>query len=53
VIYYTTDGSTPTTGSSVYTGPITVDTTTTLRFFAVDDVGNPSIVQTKHTPLIP
>jgi PKD repeat protein len=47
VIYYTTDGTAPTTGSSVYTGPITMGTTTTLRFFAVDDVGNPSIVQTK------
>ena len=47
VIYYTTDGSTPNTSSAKYTAPISVSTTTTLRFVAVDGVGNTSPVQTE------
>jgi alpha-tubulin suppressor-like RCC1 family protein len=31
IIYYTTNGTEPTTGSTQYTGPVTVDVTTTIR----------------------
>jgi YD repeat-containing protein len=46
-IYYTTDGSTPTTASPVYSSPILVSVTTTLKFFATDLVGNSAAVKTK------
>ena len=35
VIYYTTDGWTPTTASTRYTGPVTIDATTKLQAIAV------------------
>lgn len=43
-IYYTIDGSAPTTASLVYTGPITIDHSLILKFYAVDDAGNASAV---------
>ncbi|MGB9980205.1 Ig-like domain-containing protein [Methanobacterium sp.] len=46
-IYYATDGSTPTLTSRQYTGPITVTSTTTLKFMAVDKAGNKSPVYTR------
>lgn len=46
-IYYTTDGSTPTTASSSYAGPIKVSSSETLKFMGVDQAGNSSAVQTQ------
>lgn len=44
-IYYTTDGTEPSTGSNVYTVPLEISENTQLRFFAVDDAGNSEAVQ--------
>lgn len=43
-IYYTTDGSDPTDASAVYTGPIALTETTTIKAFAAKDGLNPSPV---------
>ncbi|OEC88712.1 MULTISPECIES: chitobiase/beta-hexosaminidase C-terminal domain-containing protein [Methanobacterium] len=45
-IYYTLDGSTPTTGSTKYAGSFSVGSTCTLKFLAVDKAGNKSPVYT-------
>lgn len=41
-IYYTLDGATPTATSKLYTAPITISSTTTLKAIAVDKSGNSS-----------
>jgi peptidoglycan/xylan/chitin deacetylase (PgdA/CDA1 family) len=46
--YYTTDGSTPTTSSTVYSGPFTVPVTSTVKFFSVDVAGNAEQVQSQQ-----
>jgi YD repeat-containing protein len=46
-IYYTTDGSMPTTSSAVYSAPLTISATTTLRYFARDIAGNNEAVKTQ------
>jgi hypothetical protein len=38
--YYTTDGTTPTDASNVYSTPIDMAVTTVLKFFSVDNAGN-------------
>src|SRR5947209_19643858 len=43
-IYYTKDGKTPTISSPVYSSPVSISTTTTLKFFAKDTAGNSGTV---------
>ncbi len=54
-IYYTTDGSTPTTSSTIYSTPITISSTATLKFFARDLGANsePIKSQTYTIDLLP
>ncbi|MEI7815725.1 MAG: chitobiase/beta-hexosaminidase C-terminal domain-containing protein, partial [Desulfuromonadales bacterium] len=55
-IYYTTDGTIPSTNSTLYVGPISVPTATptTIKYFAVDTAGNVETIKsgtwTFHTP---
>jgi hypothetical protein len=46
-IRYTTNGSNPTTSSSLYTGPITVNSTTTIKYRAWDNAGNAEAVKSQ------
>jgi len=48
--YYTTDGSTPTTSSTVYTGPFTLKQTSTVQFFSTDLAGNAEAVNSQAIP---
>lgn len=42
VIYFTTDGTTATPSSTVYSQPVTISDTTNVSYMAVDSVGNQS-----------
>ena len=52
-IYYTTDGTTPTTGSTVYSGVITVGSTETLEAIAIATNYSQSIVASAAYTIIP
>jgi len=47
-VYYTTDGSDPNTFGTVYSSSISISATTTLKFYAVDTVGNTETVKTEN-----
>jgi hypothetical protein len=47
-IFYTLDGSMPTTASTLYTGPFVVGTATTVRAIAVDATGRQSELQAQR-----
>jgi hypothetical protein len=50
-VYYTTDGTTPTAKSKVYTGPITMSVSSTLKFIAIQTNHPPSQVETVTTAI--
>jgi|GEM_PF-7053873 len=45
-IYYTTNGSSPTNSSTLYTGSISVSSDTTIKAISYDNAGNSSVVAT-------
>ncbi|MBQ6083954.1 MAG: chitobiase/beta-hexosaminidase C-terminal domain-containing protein [Bacteroidales bacterium] len=52
-IYYTTDGSTPTSGSTVYTSAISVATTQTIKAIAIKNEVSSAISEAEYTINIP
>jgi regulation of enolase protein 1 (concanavalin A-like superfamily) len=46
-IYFTTNGTIPTSASARYAAPISIATTTTLKFLAIDAAGNSSAIGTQ------
>jgi len=42
-IHYTVDGSPPTADSPLYSGPIAIDSTVTIKAFVIDKFGNPVV----------
>lgn len=51
-IYYTINGDTPTTSSTLYTTPIDITNSTSLQFIALDDAGNLSSVESRYYNIV-
>lgn len=51
--YYTLDGSDPTTSSPVYSGPLEISDSSSLKFFSTDIAGNGERVQSESYTIIP
>jgi hypothetical protein len=51
--YYTTDGTDPTTNSSLYSSPIVISSTTTLKFFSLGNNNDQEPVNTKTYTILP
>jgi hypothetical protein len=52
-IYYTTDGTTPTTASTVYSGPVSITTTKTLKAIGVNSGGSSPVTTGVYTISVP
>jgi hypothetical protein len=52
-IYYTTNGKTPTTASTLYTGPVALATTTSLSAIGVDTIGSSPVTSGQYTINLP
>ncbi|BDV44415.1 metalloprotease [Geotalea uraniireducens] len=52
-VFYTTNGTIPTTGSLQYTAPLTITPPATLKYFAVDLAGNAEAVKTQIYYAVP
>jgi endo-1,4-beta-xylanase len=48
-IYYTTDGTVPTSSSSMYSGPISIDITSTIQAIAVDGISESALASSTLT----
>ena len=52
-IYYTTNGTTPSTASALYSAPINVATAKTIKALAVDSIGTQTTLTAAYTFIIP
>ncbi len=52
-IYYTTNGTTPTTASTLYSGPVSISATTTLEAIGVNSGGSSAVTTGTYTITLP